>query len=166
MTRRHYFLIALVPALIFVLWHFLSPTRQLKAAQQRLVSAISLKDEAACSKLIHPDYTDQWSFSTSDWPLILKDLRALSPILEVKLLEPVYDASTGVVETGLQLKSTGGPASGLIDGNGARLRQNTRFLWKREPWRPWSWRLISVQNPDFEIPAGYRPGNITATALF
>ena len=166
MTRRHFFLIALVPVLCFTLWHFLSPARQLKAVQNRLLNAISQKDEAACSKLIHPGYTDQWNFSPSSWPLILKDLRALSPILEIKLIDPVFDSSAGVVDTSLQIKASGGPASSLIDGNGARLKEKTRFIWKREPWRPWSWRLLSMQNPDMEALSGYQPGTLSEQSYF
>ena len=166
MTRRHYFLLALVPVLFLTLWHYLSPARQLKAAQQKLMTAISQKDAPACSKLIHPDYTDQWNFKASDWPLILKDLRALSPILEVKLIDPVFDSAAGVVDTSLQIKSSGGPASGQIDGQGARLKEKTRFLWKRAPWSPWSWRLVSVQNPSFDSLSGYRPGTLAEQFLF
>jgi hypothetical protein len=160
MTRRHFFLIALIPFLIFGIWHYLSPTRQLKSCQRRLLEAISQKDAAACARLIHPDYTDQWNFTAADWPEILLDLRKLSPILEINLLNPTFHSANGVVETSLQIKSTGGPASEIIAARAVELKETSRFLWKRELWRPWSWRLVSVQNPALDLPAGYRPGRI------
>ncbi len=166
MTRFRYFLIALIPALLLISWHYFSPTRQLMAAQQRLVAAISAKDATAINNLVHPDYTDQWSFTAADWPGLLKDLRTISPILEVNLLNPVLDGATGVVDTSLQVKSTGGPASELIAGRAVALKETTRFIWKRFPWQPWSWRLVGVQNPSFEIPADYRPGHLTAMPTF
>ena len=166
MTRRHYFLLALIPFFLLAAWHYLSPARQLKAAQQRLVEAISSKDAAACAKLIHPDYTDQWSFSAADWPGLLKDLRVLSPILEINLLNPVIDAPHGVVDTSLQVKSTGGPASGIIEARAVELKETTRFIWKRGGWQPWNWKLVSIQNPALEIPSDYRPGNLSAMPAF
>jgi hypothetical protein len=166
MTRRHFFLIALLPLLIFGLWHYLSPTRQLKSCQRRLLEAISQKDAAACARLIHPDYTDPWNFTAADWPDILLDLRKLSPILEINLLNPTFDGANGVVDTSLQVKSMGGPASEIIAARAVELKETSRFLWKREPWRPWSWRLVSVQNPALDIPAGYRPGRIGGDSPF
>ena len=161
MTRRHFILIALIPLLLLTAWHFLSPTRQLKVAQNRLLEAISSKDAAAIAKLLHPDYTDPWGFSATDWPGILKDLRLLSPILDLKMIDPVLDAAHGVVDTSLQAKSAGGPAAELIADRAVELQEPTRFLWKRQPWQPWSWRLVSVQNPALEIPPGYQPGKLS-----
>ena len=166
MIRLRYFLIALIPVILLAAWHFLSPTRQLKAAQQRLVEAISSKDARAIAKLIHPGYTDQWSFAAGDWPGLLKDLRALSPILEINLLNPVIDAPNGVVDTSLQVKSTGGPASEIIAARAIELKEITRFIWKRDGWQPWSWRLVNIQNPALEIPSDYRPGNLSAMPAF
>lgn len=166
MTRRHYFLLALAPVMILAGWHLLSPTRQLRAAQRQLVEAIAAKDAAACAKLIHPDYTDPWGFSSSDWPGLLKDLRTLSPLLEINLVDPVIDAAGGVVDTSLQVKSSGGPASGIIAARAVELKETTRFIWKREGWQPWNWRLVSIQNPALEIPSDYRPGNLSAIPSF
>ena len=166
MTRRHYFLLALVPVLLLAAWHFFSPARQLKAAQQRLIEAIASKDAAACARLIHPDYTDPWGFSAADWPGLLKDLRSLSPILEINLLDPLINAPAGVVDTSLQVKSTGGPASEIIAARAVELKETTRFIWKRSGWQPWGWQLVSIQNPALEIPADYRPGNLSALPGF
>ena len=166
MTRIHYFLLALIPVVLLAAWHYLSPARQLKAAQQHFVEAISSKDANAIARLIHPDYTDQWGFSAADWPGLLKDLRTLSPILEVNLVNPVIDAPNGVVDTSLQVKSTGSPASELIEGRGVELKETTRFTWKRDNWQPWSWRLVNVQNPALQIPSDYRPGQLTALPAF
>ncbi len=161
MTRHRYFLIALIPVLLLLAWHYLSPARQLKSAQEHFIKAIAEKDADACAKLIHADYTDQWTFTPADWPGILKDLRVLSPILEIHLLNPVYDAANGVVDTGLQAKSGGGPAADMIAARAVELKEPTRFIWKRQPWQPWSWRLVSIQNPLLEIPSDYRPGKLS-----
>ncbi len=164
MTRRHFFLLALLPVLLLAAWHFLSPARQLRAAQSRLLTAISKKDAAACAKLVHPDYTDNWNFTAADWPALLADLRTLSPILEIIAVGPDYEADNGVVDTALQVKSVGGPASEFIQGQSAELKETTRFIWKRDAWRPWSWRLVSVQNPALEIPDDYRPGRYSSAS--
>ncbi len=160
------FLLALIPLALFALWHFLSPTQQLQASQSQLIKAIAQKDAATCAKLIHPDYTDAWNFTAADWPGILQDLRTLSPLLEINLVSPSYDAATGLVETSLQAKSGGGPAASILAERAVELREPTRFLWKRQPWRPWSWRLISLQNPALEIPPSYRPGSISSMSPF
>lgn len=158
MTRRHYFLIALIPFLLLATVHYLSPSRQLKASQNQLLEAISNKDEAKLMKLVDPDYTDQWSFTAADWPAILKDLRMLSPVLEIVAVNPVPDVDNGVVDTALQAKSAGGPVADSIAAQGVALKEPTRFVWKRRSWTPWSWRLVSIQNPAVEIPSSYRPG--------
>ena len=166
MTRRHFFLLALIPLLLFTSWHFLNPGAQLKSAQSRLLRALSQKDAAACSKLVHPDYTDQWNFTAKDWPGILQDLRTLSPILEITMVNPAIDSGSGVVDTSLRVQSNGSPAAGMIAERVTELQEMTRFIWKREAWRPWSWRLVSVQNPVLDIPSDYRPGNLTAMPSF
>lgn len=166
MTRRHFFLIALIPLLVLAAWHYLSPTRQLKAAQLRFLEAVSQKDAEACGKLIHDDYTDQWGFAPADWPNILKDLRLLSPILELQAHNPVVDGANGVVDTSLLAKSAGGPAADYIAGKSVELKETTRFTWKREAWMPWSWRLVNIQNPALEIPSDYRPGKFAEMPAF
>ena len=166
MSRRLAFLIALVPLALFALWHFLSPTQQLQAAQRQLIQAIAQKDAAACAKLIHPDYADAWNFTAADWPAILQDLRTLSPLLEMKLRHPTFDAASGVVDTSLEVKSAGGPAASILAERAVELKETTRCLWKRQPWRPWSWQLLSVQNPALEIPPSYRPGSLSSFSAF
>jgi hypothetical protein len=71
-----------------------------------------------------------------------------------------------VVDTSLRVQSNGGHASGMIAEKAMELQEMTRFLWKREAWRPWSWQLVSVQNPALDIPSDYRPGNLTAMPAF
>ncbi len=166
MTRRHILLIAFIPLLLFAAWHYLSPARQLRSAQKQLLTAISEKDAKACMKLIHPDYSDQWTFTASDWPAILQDLRTLSPILEITAVDPRYETDQGVVDTGLKAIAGGGPGSDTIESRAVRAKEPTRFLWKRQPWRPWSWQLVSIQNPDIDIPSDYRPGRFSSVPSF
>lgn len=166
MTRRHILLIAFLPLLLFAAWHYLSPARQLRTAQSRLLTAISEKDAPACQRLIHPDYTDQWNFTAADWPAILQDLRTLSPILEITAVDPHYETDNGVVDTGLKALAGGGPAAGQIESLTVKAKQPTRFIWKRKAWRPWSWQLVSIQNPEFEIPSDYRPGQFSSLPAF
>jgi hypothetical protein len=54
----------------------------------------------------------------------------------------------------------------MIAEKALELQEMTRFLWKREAWRPWSWQLVSVQNPALDIPSDYRPGNLSAMPAF
>ncbi|MDB6133325.1 MAG: hypothetical protein JWM59_1568 [Verrucomicrobiales bacterium] len=164
MSRRTFILLALLPALIYVAFHFLSPSRQLAASQNRLLSAIASKNAETVGKLLDPNYSDQWGFQSKDWPGILQDLRTLAPVLEITAREPHIDADNGVVETLLTVKGQG-PAAESMQTQAATLK-NTRFIWKRASWTPWSWRLTGIQNPDIEIPSGYTPGRIADTAGF
>lgn len=164
MSRRTYFLLALLPALIYAGFFLLSPSRQLTSAQNRFLAAVSSKNAADVDKLLDPNYSDQWGFRPADWPGLLQDLRTLAPVLEITTHEPHADPANGVVETQLIVKAQG-PAAERLQSE-AGLLKNTRFLWKRAPWRPWSWKLIGIQNPDLEIPSGYRPGNVASMPGF
>ena len=164
MTRRKYFLLALVPSLLYAAFHFLSPTRQLLSSQERFLAAVSSKNAEAVSGMLDPDYSDQWGFQPADWPGLLQDLRVVSPVLDIKTDEPVGDAGTGVVETALRVLSEGPAASRL--GIPAIKTKPTRFIWRRSSWMPWSWRLLSIQNPEIEIPPDYQPGRLSRTAGF
>lgn len=166
MTRRHFFLLALVPLLLFTAWHYLSPTRQLRSSQNKLLTAIAEKDAATCAKLIHPDYTDAWSFTYGSWPAILMDLRAYTPILEISAVDPIIDASNGVVDTALLIQSGPGPAAEFIAARAVEFKSTTRFIWKRQSWTPWSWRLMSIQNPEVEIPSSYTPDRVPEMSAF
>lgn len=164
MSRRTYFLLALLPALLYMGFYFLSPAKQLIAAQNRLLAAISSKNAESVHKLLDSHYSDQWGFQPSDWPGLLQDLRTLAPVLEITVRDPLADAENGVVDTLLVVKAQG-PAAERLQSEAALLK-NTRFIWKRASWLPWSWRLTGIQNPDLEIPSGYRPGNLSALPGF
>lgn len=156
MSRRTFILLALVPALLYAAFHFLSPSRQLVTSQNQFLSAVAAKDAAVVEKLLDPAYSDQWGFQPKDWPAILQDLRTLAPVLDIKAREPHFDAENGVVETMLTITGQG-PVAERMQQQTATLK-NTRFIWKRSSWLPWSWRLLSIQNPDLEAPSGYTPG--------
>lgn len=159
MNRSRILLLIFVPVLLALAWHYLHPGRQLRAAQTRFLEAVSAKDSDAVGKLVSENYSDSWGFTASDWPALLKDLRSLVPVLQIEMLSPSYDSSNGLVEAELSTRSSLGPAAEVIQMEVDRLKTPTRFLWKRSSWHPWSWRLVSIQNPEIEVPSGYRPGS-------
>ena len=165
LPRRILLLLAAL-ALLYTGWNFLSPSRRLLSAQRSFLTAVSGKDEARCLALVAEDYADQWSFTKREWPGVLKDLRALAPVLEITAENPIADTGAGTVKARLIAKALGGPAAQELESMVARSKEPATFTWRRESWLPWSWRLTAIAYPDLEIPSGYRPGSFSESSPF
>jgi hypothetical protein len=52
----------------------------------------------------------------------------------------------------IRVVGSGGPLAQFIMEQSAQLTEPFHFQWKKESWKPWGWKLVSVDQPQVEIP--------------
>ena len=133
------------------------PDRQLGHRWEGFLDAFSTRRWGAVDGFLSPDYQDAWGHTR----LNLKH-RATYDLREFTNLE-VRAESVTIVRSG---KSATISAVVRITGSGGYQAERTRravnrvfsasqFEWKRHSWRPWDWRLVSVENPEIDLPGAY-----------
>ena len=53
------------------------------------------------------------------------------------------------------------PIGELILSQGDKLKVPFTFVWRREGWGAWNWKLVAVKQPDLDIPSDYEPGQLS-----
>lgn len=152
--------IAAISTLVIGIWLALrwQPDTQLERRWEGFLDAFETQRWSAVNAYLSPEYHDSWGHTRHqlgrDATYALTDFRTL----EVRATEPVVDRSgrQARIEAVIRIVGDGGPRA-----EQARLAVNrvfipTTFTWERRPWRPWDWRLVSIENAEVDLPSAYR----------
>lgn len=152
--------IAAISTLVIGIWLALrwQPDTQLERRWEGFLDAFETRRWSAVNAYLSPEYHDSWGHTRQqlgrDATYALTDFRTL----EVRATEPVMKRSgrQARIEAVIRIVGDGGPRA-----EQARLAVNrvfipTTFAWERRPWRPWDWRLVSIENAEVDLPAAYR----------
>jgi hypothetical protein len=134
------------------------PDAHLERNWQGFLDAFETRRWSAVNSYLSPDYHDSWGHTRSqlgrEATYALTDFRTL----EVRAVQPIIERTGrhARVSAVIRIAGEGGPRA-----NRAREAVNevfvpTDFEWVRSPWRPWDWRLLSVNNNQVDLPAAYR----------
>lgn len=131
---------------------FLSPSRGVERAWDQVLEAISENDPEELGRLLGADYSDGFGFDRAEAIRVAGLIRAqfLTCTFRRERSEVVMDPSkkSAVTRAKMRLVGTGSPiAQGAIQAS-AVSESLTSFRWRRNSWRPWDWRLVSIENPD------------------
>ncbi len=134
-------------------FYALAPDRQLDRAQIRLVSAVEGRDWKAVESIMADDYRDAWGFD-----------RAKAIELGSELLRHFFVLGIESEGTTLEITDNSGTVRSVIrlSGNGTAIAQAVlaeanlleapfEFTWRRVSWKPWDWRLMSVNQPEVPV---------------
>ena len=155
MTFRNGFYAGLVVAAIWGVYlaRLWQAERQVELHSVHLLSQIEEKNWKAVAEFIRHDYEDRWG---NDRARLLERLPEM-----FRALPNAHIESTGVTnrtENGrgywtAKIKITAaGPYADLVHGQVNSLESPFEFEWRHGATWPWDWKLVSVKNPDLEIP--------------
>ncbi|MEZ5302685.1 MAG: hypothetical protein R3F11_18920 [Verrucomicrobiales bacterium] len=144
--------------LFFVKW---TPENQVRAKQEAFIEAASDKKWQKCRALMADSYSDRWGFNRDSARQALQDLGQRFLMLDVTFEEKSFEVAdgTGTVKGKLTLKGSG-PAASFVIPEVQRLKEPFVFVWKKQSWTPWSWRLETVEQPELELPNWYEAGKL------
>jgi hypothetical protein len=150
--RKISFIVAiLVIAGLLAMW--LPAGVRLDASVDKLLAALEDADRGALEGLLAGDYRDQWGQNRA--MAIEKAIMASKQFYAVKITKTGYRVQPqgelgAVVSLDLTLEGNGTPAAPIIMDRVHRLDEPFSLTWKREAWKPWSWKLTATANPDLK----------------
>jgi hypothetical protein len=155
LPSRRVFLIALgvlvfVGLLLGLPW--LSPARGVERSWRDLVAAIEDNDREALASLMAENYRDGFGSDREEALLLAATIRGHFVVCSIR-----RESSELVMDPGKRAALA--RALIRIDGQGSPVAQAairasqasetpTEFRWRRASWKPWDWKLVSVENVD------------------
>jgi len=126
---------------------------QLRRAFGRLVSAVSDRKIEKIKGMLADDYRDQWGMDRG------QAARGASVALQNFLAVEVVagDArfarkgAEATVRAHLRILGRGNQVGEAIKDRVNALRDEFRFAWERKSWKPWDWKLVSVQQSEIQF---------------
>lgn len=131
---------------------WLSPSRGVERAWKHLVEAIEQNDREALSGALGADYRDGFGLDRDGALQLAATLRGQFIVCTIRRERPelVMDANkrAAITRALIRLDGHGTPvATAAIQASQAG-QTPTVFRWRRNSWKPWDWRLVSVENAD------------------
>lgn len=153
-------LIAVTACLLLVIWLAIrwQPDAQLERRWEGFLNAFETRRWSAVNAYLSPEYHDSWGHTRQqlgrEATYALTDFRSL----EVRATEVVMErtGNRAHIEAVIRVVGEGGPRANQARQAVNRVFIATEFEWERRPWRPWDWRLVSIENGKVDLPAAYR----------
>lgn len=161
---RNFWLVLFVLTIAFAIYlvgHRWKPETQLRMKQSATLVAIESGSHRRLSELVSENYADPWGFKKPEVITAFRELRAQFLVIGVESGEMQLEINEdeAIVTTNLALNGSGpSPVAALIVNEANRLNAPFVFTWKKEDGKPWSWKLIRVENADLSDLRGYQPG--------
>jgi hypothetical protein len=143
----------LVVLLMFLNWR---PSRQVRLHQEHLLEAVGKRDWKKVGGFFAPDFKDRWGQSREvalrRLPQAFQDFLACSVEGGERSLE--WHDGSGIVQARIRILGSGGGLARFVMEQVNQLSEPFTLTWRKQSWKPWDWALVSVDQPQIEIPAG------------
>lgn len=151
MLQKHgiYFSLGAILLVIAGFW-WLPEGRRLDAAVDDLLEALEEADRGGLENMLAENYRDQWGLQRQqaiDKAMLASKQFWTLEIEPVKSSRRITAPLAATVTLTVKLKGEGTPAAPIIRDRVHDLGDPFTLTWKREAWKPWSWKLESVANP-------------------
>ena len=138
---------------LFQLWQ---PERQVALHSQHLLAALEERDVEAIAEFVDPAYQDQWKH---DRRLLLSRLGAVlryARDLDLQVNSAWVELNGDEAAWHARIIVDGGEhdVDALIEQHVNAVAEPFKLQWRRQSWKPWDWKLVSVTNSEFEPPSG------------
>ena len=137
-------------------------------AHEKFLARVADRRWSKVRSMISVEYSDRWGFDRE------KVTRALQDVGGQFFIDLQIDWQTDSIVAGdeiftitgrMEIDGRGGPAAELILRQGrVYLSETFIFHWRREGLLPWKWKLLKMEHPTIEVPAGYQPGDMSSMA--
>ena len=137
---------------------------QLEHRQAELLRAIEQRDHKSYADLISLEYADDWHFNSEKITKTMDDVSAQFLTLKIQNANPQWKKEGREAHWSADLSLSGKavtPIGDLMLGDEARPKSPFVFVWRKEGWGAWTWKLVVIRNPSLEIPESYVPGQLS-----
>lgn len=131
---------------------WLSPSRGVERAWKGVVSAMEDNDRERLAAYLADNYKDGFGLDRDGALRLAASMRGQFVVCTIRRERPelVMDVNkkAAVTRALIRLGGQGSPlATAAIQASQAS-QTPTEFRWRRASWKPWDWRLVSVENAD------------------
>lgn len=169
--KKYWKWILLAELISLLIWGVprLSNDWQLEHRQMELMKAIADRKPGVYTDLVSQKYLDEWQFNTDKVQKAMDDVAVQFLTLNI-VPEAVGWQKNGKTEATwqghLRFKGTvASPIGQMILDESQKLKEPFSFVWTKESWTPWSWKLSAVTNPALEVPSDYQPGMLSGRGM-
>lgn len=126
------------------------PSRQLHRVFERFVAAGERRDWQKVAEFLAVDYRDRWGHDRDSAVATASELLGHFFVLDIAT-EPLsidLEGVRGTVRTRPRLSGNGTAVAQYVMARANELREEMTFVWHRGSWKPWDWKLVSVEQPE------------------
>ncbi len=146
--------LAVVPVLLaaftlgWALWEF-QPRRQLEKAFARFVEAGERRDWKTASTFLAPNYKDCWGMTREQAISTASEWLGSFFVLEITTEPMTVSAQDrlATVRTRPRISGNGNAIAQIVMNHVNAQTDEMTFSWRRDSWKPWDWKLTSVDHP-------------------
>lgn len=153
-TAWRVFFALLIALAIYLAWLW-QPARQVRKHQQAMLDAAESRSWQRVAAFLAADYQDQWkqdrALAISDAQEAFRYFLILGFTQENVRIASAANRERALTENLRIVGSGEGPAM-FVKERVNQLTEPFTFIWKRESWKPWDWRLVEIRQPQLQIP--------------
>lgn len=126
------------------------PSRQLHRTFEKFVTTGERRDWETAASFLASDYRDDWGHDRETGIATASELLGHFFFLEITTnpVKITVNGSRGEVRTRPRLAGNGTAIAQYVMTRANELQQEMTFVWRRESWKPWDWKLVSVHQPE------------------
>ncbi len=136
-----------------------SPGRQLERAFSRLITAAENRDWKKVKSLMSEDYRDQWGLQRDKAVSLAAEAFQQFLALEIRVesQKVIREGRKGEVEARLRVDGRATAVGEMVMQRANSLENDFQFAWRQKSWKPWDWKLVSVNQNEIEIDPTWIP---------
>jgi len=134
-------------------WGAFQADRQLENRFRELVKVVEDRNWEKLRGFLADDYVDAWGNDRERTIELAGQGFQYFLVLGVEPEEPEFliAGREATVRTGFEISGTGrGPAK-IILSRAAGLKEPFEIGWRRESWKPWDWKVVSMSQPELNL---------------
>jgi hypothetical protein len=140
---------ALVAFALFLLWLW-QPERQVRLHTSHFLKKVERRNWNAAGAFLASDYSDRWNH---DRDSALANAREAFRLFLFVTIENRTDScemapESATARTVIKISGNGGPGAQLVMERVNTVQGPFTFAWRKASWKPWDWRLTSVEHPE------------------
>ena len=137
----------------YQLWQ---PERQVLLHSAHFLTEIEKKNWPAVADFVAPDYADRWENDRTQFLQRLREVSRFCGSVAIEAKNPQARAEDRNGSWLAKISLTGGTGeyAPVIRERVNSLSAPFELRWRRESAKPWGWKLVAIDNPALQLPAG------------
>ncbi len=153
--KRQAFVWSGTAAVLLFIWlglPWLSPERGVQRSWDNVLEAIEDRDFEALGAYLQDDYRDGFGLGRTEALEVLGTVRSHFVVCRIRREAPELimdpNGESAVTRAIIRLGGQGSPVAQAAIQASTFTSTPTTFRWRKNSWKPWDWRLVSIENPD------------------